>query len=178
MKEVKITIDATIRVVEYCSHKYEEEYENMEDAFFNEYYSTYGLTEIEGLYLDEVEDEYMNGNEDVNLIKKKGKYVKTKNFFHDLFKEDGDHPLPVEIHVRDMHKGNYVGYTIELEDDEEFDITKLQLVKSDYEHELFPYFIIADYIIYDGKEIGADAELWDYGIEGKYCNIETIESLL
>ena len=69
-------------------------------------------------------------------------------------------------------------YTIELEDDEEFDITKLQLVKSDYEHELFPYFIIADYIIYDGKEIGADAELWDYGIDGKYCNIETIEKLL
>jgi hypothetical protein len=44
-------------------------------------------------------------------------------------------------------------YDIELEDDEEFDPKKLQLVKSDYEVSFLPYGIITDYIIYDGKRI-------------------------
>ena len=47
-------------------------------------------------------------------------------------------------------------YEIELEDDEEFDPKKLQLVKSDYEVSFLPYGIIVDYIMYDGKKIPWD----------------------
>jgi hypothetical protein len=45
-----------------------------------------------------------------------------------------------------------------MEDDEEFDPKKLQLIKSDYEVEFLPYGIVTDTIVYDGKEILMDNE--------------------
>ena len=54
------------------------------------------------------------------LIKKKGKYVKVRDYFHNLFSEEGDHPLPVDLHIRDYdYEDVEFVYEIELEDDEE-----------------------------------------------------------
>lgn len=157
MKEIRVQIICDLICVEYC---------NVDKDFYDEYYATYGMENIEALYI--------NGNTNENLVKQKGKYIKTKEFFHNLWKEDGEHPLPVEVHVRTFN-GDYPEYTIKLEDDEEFDIKKLQLVKSDYECEPFPYFIIADYIMYDGKKINEDGGIFDIGIEGRYCDEHTVD---
>ena len=51
---------------------------------------------------------------------------------------------------------NEIYYTIELNDDEEFDSRKLQLVKSDYEFSFLPYGIVSEYLMYNGVEIGRD----------------------
>lgn len=175
MKEVKITVVCEILCLEYCSQYVMKKYiaeedpdADMDDAFANCYYATYGMENIEALYV--------NDNEEENLIKKKGKYVKTKEFFHDLWSENSEHPLPIELHARIMPKME-LEYNIKLEDDEEFDIKKVQFVKSDYEFDICPYFIIADHILYDGKEIGEYGYLCDVGIEGRSCDKFVVESL-
>lgn len=135
MKKVKITIHGDLLALDYC---------NVDKEFLDEYYYTCAWDKVEAMYI--------NGNEEENVVKKKGKYVKTKEYFHDLFSADGDHPLPVECHAR-IYQNVYADYEIKLEDNEEFDIKKVQLVKSDYECDAFPYFIIAGNILYDGKEV-------------------------
>jgi hypothetical protein len=81
-----------------------------------------------------------------DITKNKGKYLKTKEFLSSKFQS----PFYVrQIRYCDIE----LEYDIELEDDEEFDPKKLQLVKSDYEVSFLPYGIITDYIIYDGKRI-------------------------
>ena len=134
MKKVKIRIKGDLLVLDYC---------NVELDFLDNYYCTCAWNSIEEMYVNDDEE---------NVVKKKGKYVKTKEYFHDLFSEDGDHPLPVECHTK-IYENVYADYEIRLEDDEEFDIKKVQLVKSDYECDAFPYFIIACHILYDGKEV-------------------------
>jgi len=170
MKEIKITIICNIYCLEYCSKevidRYNEEVNDGFDAFSQEYYVAWGMEEIQALYV--------NDNEDENLIKQKGKYVKTKEYFHDLWGPNSDHPLPVELHARHMRETD-LHYTIKLEDNEEFDIKKIQFVKSDYEVDCIPYFIIANYILYDGKEIDECGSLCDIGIEGRYCDEYTID---
>ena len=155
MKKVTITIEGTIQICEYAS-TYKE--------FYDTFYMTLGWHTVDALYVD--------GNEEENLIKKKGKYVKVDDYFHDLFSEEGDHPLPVEVHLRETHGGDRFSYTIELADDEAFDIKKVQLVKSDREIECCPYFILAQHILYDGKEIkvNEEDEYLSTGIDGRYCS--------
>lgn len=153
MKQVKVRITGTLVIVDYCSQKVISESED----FTSNYYITGGWDSVDSLYV--------NDNEEENLVKKKGKYVKTREYFHDLFKVDGEHPLPVEIHYK-HYEDQELEYVIMLEDDEEFDIKKVQLVKSDYEIELFPYFILCDHILYDGKEIQSND---DYNAWGNYC---------
>lgn len=159
-KTVKITITGTVDACEYCSESLFNNYDNPEEAFNSEFYITSGWNSIEGIY--------MNDDRENNLVKKKGKYVKVVNYFHDLFSTNSDHPLPVELHVRTFTGDNEIDYYIDLKDDEEFDIKKVQLVKSDYEIEAFPYYILTEKILYDGKEIPADDEMADYFIEGRY----------
>lgn len=164
MKKTKVTIEGTIIMIEYCSKKVMEECadENL-DPFFDNYYMTNGWQKIESIYVDD--------NEEVNLVKEKGKFVKVYDYFHKLFAEDGDHPLPVELHARIARGGDRLDYVIELEDDEEFDIKKVQLIKSDLEIFPLPYYILAEKILYDGKEVQVEWEEYaDYGIDGKYCN--------
>ena len=163
MKEVKIRIKGDLVIVDYCSHKVIDENiksgecDDEEGAFLSYYYVTGAWDKVEALYV--------NDNEDENLIKAKGKYVKTREFFHKLFAEDGEHPLPVKIHYR-YYYGQELEYIIELEDDEEFDIKKVQLVKSDYEISEFPYYILCQHILYNGKEIEANP---DYNDWTEYC---------
>lgn len=166
MKQIKVTIKGQVLAMDYCSTKwYDEEEDN---TFLDHFYITCGWESFEGLYVD---DDFEN-----DLIKQKGKYIKTKEFFHDLFSEEGDHPLPVECHTRSYYDIE-VEYIIKLQDDEEFDIKKLQLVKSDYECPEFPYFIIADYILYDGKEIRADEDLFELCPDEKCYDTFTIDEL-
>ena len=165
MKQVKIRIVGDLLIWNYCSLRYinptEEDLENGaeedEDGFFSNYYVTGAWETLTAMYIDD--------NEDENVIKQKGKYVKTKEYFHDLFSEDGDHPLPVEVHARTYHNQE-LEYIVELPDDEEFDIKKVQLIKSDYELSEAPYFILCSKILYDGKEVLANAEFNDWT---EYC---------
>lgn len=164
MKQVKITIKGDLVIVDYCS----QSLINEDEDFNCNYYETGAWDKIEAMYIDD--------NEAENLVKKKGKYVKTKEHFHELFKEDGDHPLPVEVHYR-WYYNQELDYVIELEDDKEFDIKKVQLVKSDYECALFPYFILCDHILYDGKEIENTYWLDAYCPEDKLYNEAIIDEL-
>ena len=93
----------------------------------------------------------------IDITKKKGKYIKSETYFKDMGFES---PFYVNdggsIRVCEVFK-------IELEDDEEFDPKKLQLVKSDYELNFLPYGIIVTYIIYNGKVIPwDDPQGYDY----------------
>lgn len=171
MKKIKITIVGTPIIVEYSSKQYTNE-DGEFDFYGGEYFMTLGWDSVDGLYVDVPEDTYDFDNYE-NLIKKKGKYVKTVEYFHNLFAEDSGCPLPVEIHTRHSNDGESLDYYIELNDDEEFDIKKVQLIKSDYEIDIFPYFILAEKILYDGKEIGVydvHGEYSDYGIDGRSCS--------
>ena len=53
-------------------------------------------------------------------------------------------------------------YCLEIEDDEEFDIKKVQLVYSYNEIESLKDFILAEKIMYDGKEIDVEDYHGDY----------------
>lgn len=167
MKKYRIEIECDIICMEYCSQKVMDEAEDDGFSKFNSYfYATYGMDNIVALTVN-------NGE---NLVKKKGKYIKTKEFFHNLWSDESDHPLPVEVHTRTF-SGDYPQYEIELEDDDEFDIKKLQLVKSDYEFDQCPYWIIADYIMYDGRQINECSGIDDIGIENRCCNEFVVEEL-
>ena len=86
-------------------------------------------------------------------VTKKGKYIKTDNYINRIV------GVPHVIHLAHMATGlgSYeFNYEIELEDDEEFDPMKLQLIKSDYEVNYLPYGIVVTEVMYDGKEIDVD----------------------
>ena len=97
---------------------------------------------------------YENDNE-TDITKEKGKYIKSKNVYSEPFiPKDGGVANSVAILVG--RGNNEIYYTIELNDDEEFDSRKLQLVKSDYEFSFLPYGIVSEYLMYNGVEIGRD----------------------
>ncbi len=152
MKQIKIKIVGDLQIWDYCTKNLPED-----EDFHGNYYVTGAWETLTAMYIDD--------NEEDNVIKKKGKYVKTREYFHDLFSEDGDHPLPVEVHTRTYHNQE-LEYIVELPDDEEFDIKKVQLIKSDYELSEAPYFILCSKILYDGKEVLANAEFNDWT---EYC---------
>lgn len=171
MKQTKVRIVGDLLIVDYCSKKIIDEAEDAEEAFHDNYYETGAWDSLTTLYVDD--------NEEQNLIKQKGKYIKTKEYFHNKFSEDGEHPLPIEIHYR-YWSGQELEYIVELEDDEEFDIKKVQLIKSDYECDQFPYFILCEKILYDGKDVWANDEFntWtEYCPEEKLYSEDTITSL-
>lgn len=80
-------------------------------------------------------------------ISKKGKYIKRKDYYSKLI----TNPSVANL----MYSEKYLTqeFEIELEDGEEFDPMKLQLVKTDYELDFIPYGILTSVIVYNGKEI-------------------------
>ena len=157
-----------------CEYASQKNYNEDED-FYSTYFVTHGWDTVTGMFID---DDMEN-----NVVKKKGKYIKVVDYFHTLFDDSGDHPLPVEVHLRSSHGPDEFSYIIELEDNEEFDIKKVQIVKSDYEIECCPYFIISHYIMYDGKKVDLCEEdldcLYDgYCIEGRFCSEYVIDSYI
>ena len=91
--------------------------------------------------------------------------------FRELFKEDGPHPLPVKARAR-VEENATVIYEIKLKDGEEFDMNKLKLPVSIAEIAALKRGIIADYILYDGKEFIANSEIIEYSVEDLYHSAE------
>ena len=158
-KKVTITIKGEMSVLRYYTTNEEYIENNADTELFRSYgnmsynyFETYGFKTIQSITLNDGEE---------NLVKEKGKYIKTKEFFHYLFRSDGEQPLPVHCEEQNLYDSE-VGYTIELDGNEEFDIKKLQLVKSDYEIQEYPYWIVADYVMYDGKRIDYDVDVIDF----------------
>ena len=117
--QTKITLKGTLVMIDYCSQSKKDE---DGDFNFNEfYYQTAGFLDWEDGGL------FVNDDTDNDLMKQKGKYVKTKEHFHHLFREDGEHPLPVELHTR-HYRCIEADYIIEHED--EFDTgQKIALIR-------------------------------------------------
>lgn len=166
MKTYRIEIECDLICMEYCSKRALDIHED--ESFDSLSYSTYGMDQIKGLYV--------NGDRENNLVKQKGKYYLNNGFFHLLWNEQSDHPLPITAHVRTFANST-VWYDVNLDDNEEFDIKKVQLVKSQYEADAIPFWIIADYILYDNHKVEADPSLWDIAINGKYHDTYKIKSL-
>lgn len=166
MKTIKIYITGDILAVDYCTQIAE---------FEENYYLTCGWNTVTGLYVNP-KNEWDLENEE-NVVKKKGKYVKNNQFFHGMMGDGTDHPLPVELHTR-VYYNQFACYVLELEDEEEFDIKKVQLEKSmEFETDIIPYFIVAEYILYDGKKIDTEDTL-DYCPEDKIYDEYVVEELL
>lgn len=87
----------------------------------------------------------------IDITKKKGKYVLTSNYFSGVYGLNA----PFYYTQRNFCE-IYETFSIELQDDEEFDPKKFQLIKSDYELDFLPFAIAARMAMYDGKSIFAD----------------------
>ena len=159
MKEVKITITGDILACDYCSQLYE---------FDEDYNLICSWSKITSLTVDDGEE---------NLVKQKGKYITTKTYLHEMFAHiEPPHPFPLTFHTRTYYNQR-VEYIIPLQD-EEFDIKKLQLMKTlEFDTSDFPFFIFADFIMYDGNQIDTyDTEC--YCPEEKMYNEFEIEGLV
>lgn len=95
-----------------------------------------------------------------DITKKKGKYLKQK-FVHSCMTPDTSGT--VEYLVLDKRFDFEFTFDIPVEDDE-FNPKLIQLIKSDYEVEDLPYYIVTDKILYDGKEICNNEGLVDFGL--------------
>lgn len=103
---------------------------------------------------DEAAD--LENEEGINITKKKGKYIKSKTYFKE------SEVISPFVWGCDSFRNFHLVYEIEIEDDEEFDPSKLQLIKSDYELEIFPYAIIP-VISYNGKKYYCEND-YDVGV--------------
>ena len=87
----------------------------------------------------------------IDITKKKGKYLLTNNYF------SGVCGLKAPFYYTQRNYCEiYETFSIELQDDEEFDPKKFQLIKSDYELDFLPFAILSTMAMYDGKIIFAD----------------------
>jgi len=87
--------------------------------------------------------------------------------------EDEISPDSVTYYIRDGELHTW-------DDDEEFDIKKVQLIKEDYTCAEFPYFILCEKILYDGKDVLSNDEFnaWtEYCPEEKMYNTAIIDEL-
>lgn len=105
--------------------------------------------------LEDVEVFYTEGSEPVwdiedgiDITKTKGKYL----LINDLFSERCKLKSPFWVEQTNYCVINEA-FMIELEDDEEFDPKKLQLIKSDYEVQFLPFGISVYAVVYNGKLI-------------------------
>lgn len=87
---------------------------------------------------------------DDELIEKKGKYINRKDYYSDRISNPSfAYRCNEEIELTNT-------FDIDLEDGEEFDPMKLQLVKTNYELEFIPYGILTNMIVYNGEEISGN----------------------
>ena len=94
-----------------------------------------------------------------DITKKKGKYVKGKIIREQIKDELGDDIL------FDYCPNMNFEYEFEIEHEDEFNPKLIQLIKSDYEFENLPYGILANKILYNGKEIETITEEEDLMIK-------------
>lgn len=105
--------------------------------------------------------------EEMDITKKKGKYIKSDSYFKETIGTNERFVFQPVAEDEDRYL-----YEIELQDDEEFDPKKLQLVKSDYEVNFLPYGIITEYIMYDGKKVEM-TNYYEYEEEYADCYLYT-----
>lgn len=109
------------------------------------------LNEV-ALILEDVKVGYYEGEEPpvkelwTDITKQKGKYVLVSDYFS-AFKRKTQPFWVHQVNECDI----WELFCIELNDDEEFDPKKLQLIKSEYELQILPYAIASDLIMYDGR---------------------------
>ena len=99
---------------------------------------------------------FANGED---ITKKKGKYIKTYPFTKDIVEGFKCDPKSDNMLYRKADNGDDWDFEFEFEipvSPQDFDPKKLQLIKSDYEFAEVPYAILADKIVYDGKEYRTD----------------------
>jgi hypothetical protein len=118
-----------------------------------------------GLILEGVEVGYYEGEFPpvgdlwTDITKQKGKYVLVNDYF------SGFKRMIKPFWVQQVNECRICElFRIELNDDEEFDPKKLQLIKSDYEVKFLPYGVVSSLIVYDGKCYKSD---YGHGHEDK-----------
>lgn len=104
--------------------------------------------------------------DDEDITKKKGKYIKDKFITKDLKETFGEYFENGDMIYKCMSSLPRFEKEYELPiEKEDFDPKKLQLMKSDYEFSDFPYLILTDKIIYDGKPYSTISEPEDTWME-------------
>lgn len=97
-----------------------------------------------------------------DITKKKGKYLKQK-FVHSYMTPDTSGTVEFLI----VNKTFDFEFTFDIPvEDDEFNPKLIQLIKSDYEIEGIPYYIVTDKILYDGKEVDNNEGLVDFWMVG------------
>ena len=172
-------IEGIINMCEYCSWSKYEQYNDMyyslygDDAasylFDDKYDMVNGWKGIKAIYVHNPDntnfiaeigkvytvDDYFH-KDNKNYIDEIGKVYTVNDYFHKLFAPDSDHPLPIDLHVAQTNDLEKLMYSIVLEDDEEFDAKKIQLVYSHNEIAPLKDFILAEKIMYNGEEIDVE----------------------
>ena len=106
-----------------------------------------------------------NGDEEEDITKQKGKYIKTKSYIKNIFNDrlhcdDNNRYIEVPIYTElDEVEFHFVLEDIDIN---HFNPEKLQLFKSDYEIEELPFGIIATQISYDGDTYKTVNDIEDY----------------
>ena len=119
------------------------------------------VEDVEVLYTEN-EEPVWNIDDDgaVDVTSKKGKYLLVNNFFSKCRR------LIAPFYVDQVNYCEQVNsFEIKLEDDEEFDPKKLQLIKSDYELQFLPFGIVSNGVVYNDKVVWADPK---DGYDDKY----------
>ena len=160
---VTVVIKGPLLIFEYCSKSHIDEGKSFHDC----YYATYSWGN--GWDIDSIVVKGANGEKKKKTFNEK--MLKLCPTFRELFKEDGPHPLPVKARAR-VEENATVIYEIKLKDGEEFDMNKLKLPVSIAEIAALKRGIIADYILYDGKEFIANSEIIEYSVEDLYHSAE------
>lgn len=100
--------------------------------------------------------------EDEDITKQKGKYIKQK-YFHNMITPDTSGSIKRMV----IDKTFNFTFTFDIPVEEsEFNPKLIQLIKSDYEFEGIPYYIVTDKMMYDGKEICSNEGLTDFAMKG------------
>lgn len=95
-----------------------------------------------------------------DITKKKGKYIKQK-YFHSMITPDTSGSIKRLV----LNETFYFEFTYDIPVEEsEFNPKLIQLIKSDYEFEGIPYYIVTDKVLYDGKEIENNEGLFEFGM--------------
>ena len=160
---VTVVIKGPLLIFEYCSKSHIDKGKSFHDC----YYATYSWGN--GWDIDSIVVKGANGEKKKKTFNEK--MLKLCPTFRELFKEDGPHPLPVKARAR-VEENATVIYEIKLKDGEEFDMDKLKLPVSISEIAALKRGIMADYILYDGKEFIANPELIEYSVEDLYHSAE------
>lgn len=113
-------------------------------------------------------------DDEIDITKQKGKYIKDKSWIKDHCLLTDEPPYYFRI-MEDTFEFEY-NFDLDVED---FDPKKLQLIKSDYELPFLPYGIVTDAIFYDGEGIDCREEDQETNLEYGFTSyrIEEVDTM-